>query len=144
MDAPTRPMAPGANVVCTFTNTATPPPAPDLGITKVGVVTSSALGQFITYTVTVTNQGTASAPGPIIVSDALPSTPAGLLFSGASGTCSGPPAGPIVCSSATVGDPAAPLAPGAQLTYTITLAVPAPTCVTLSMNSESPAAPVGS
>ena len=92
-------------------------PAPDLSITKVGVVS----GNTVTYTITATNNGTASAPGPIVMLDTLPSAPAGVLFSGAtasSGTCSGVGAGPIVCTSGTA------LAAGGQLTYTITLTVP--------------------
>ena len=99
------------------TNVVPPAPAPDLSITKVGVVS----GNTVTYTITATNNGTASAPGPIVMLDTLPSAPAGVLFSGAtasSGTCSGVGAGPIVCTSGTA------LAAGGQLTYTITLTVP--------------------
>ena len=93
------------------------PFAPDLSITKVGVVS----GNTVTYTITATNNGTVPAPGPIVMQDSLPSAPAGVLFSGATGsssTCSGVGAGPIVCTSGTA------LAAGGQLTYTITLTVP--------------------
>jgi uncharacterized repeat protein (TIGR01451 family) len=99
------------------TNVVSPAPAPDLSITKVGVVS----GNTVTYTITATNNGTVPAPGPIVMQDSLPSAPAGVLFSGATGsssTCSGVGAGPIVCTSGTA------LAAGGQLTYTITLTVP--------------------
>jgi uncharacterized repeat protein (TIGR01451 family) len=100
------------------TNTVSPAPAPDLSIAKVGVVS----GNTVTYTITVTNNGTLPAPGPIVMQDTLPTAPAGVSFSGATGsssTCSGLGAGPIACTSSTA------LAPSGQLTYTITLTVPA-------------------
>jgi uncharacterized repeat protein (TIGR01451 family) len=106
------------NRACT-TNTVPPPQtSPDMSITKVGVVS----GNTVTYTITATNNGTVSAPGPIVMQDSLPSTPAGVQFSGAtgsSGTCTGVGAGPIVCTSSSA------LAAGAQVTYTVTLTAPA-------------------
>ncbi len=105
------------NRACATNSVAAAAPAPDLSITKVGVVS----GNTVTYTITATNNGAVSAPGPIVMQDSLPSAPAGVLFSGAtgsSGTCTGVGAGPIVCTSG------ASLAAGAQLIYTITLTVP--------------------
>ncbi len=81
----------------------------DLKITKVGV----ASGQTVTYTLTVTNIGTATAAGPITVTDTLTPGTSGAVFSSMAGICSGGPSGPITCTSNT------PLNPGAFMTFTL-------------------------
>ncbi len=54
----------------------------DLAIRKVPSATSVATGQQITYTITVTNMGTAACPGPTTVTETVP---AGLSLVSASG-----------------------------------------------------------
>ena len=101
------------------------PVKPDLQITKTGVVTGPGV---ITYTITVKNIGTAPAPGPIVMTDQLPTAPAGVSFQGYSGTfgsgpgtCTAPNSGfgPVVCTQP------GPLAPGASQVANVVVHVPA-------------------
>jgi uncharacterized repeat protein (TIGR01451 family) len=68
-----------------FDLTAFTPPITDVSITKTGPP-SIAVGQNITYTITVTNAGPASAANTL----ADDVTPPGLIFVSNSGACSGP------------------------------------------------------
>jgi uncharacterized repeat protein (TIGR01451 family) len=94
-----------------------PPPVADLSITKVrtGGVGSVAPGAAVSYTITVTNNGTAGASN-VTVTDNLP---AGSTFGTAvpsQGSCAG--TGPVVC-------PLGSLANGASATIALTINAPA-------------------
>ena len=105
------------NSACVTTTVQPPTPTtrPDLKVTKVGVVS----GQTVTYTIAVTNIGTAPAASPITVTDTLTPGTSGAYFSSVSSGCSGPASGPVTCTYNSS------LAPGAPpLLYSIEVTVP--------------------
>ncbi len=112
-------LAVGDNVTCTFTNTKLPPvpSAPDLSVTKTSVVSY----QGITYTLTVTNNGTVPTVNPIVVTDTVVAAPANSVFNfnGYGTACAAAGANTAICTSAS------PLAAnGGQVTFTFGFFVP--------------------
>ncbi len=89
-------------------------PTADLRVAKADSPDPAFAGESLTYTITVANDGAASATG-VTVTDVLP---AGVSYTGGSGTCSESPAGRLTCA---VGG----LAAGTQTSFTITVAIPA-------------------
>lgn len=92
---------------------------PDLAITKTANTPDAALGDTVTYTLRVTNNGPAADPGPITVTDAVPGGLSGASASGSGWSCSGTSV--ITCTHP------GPLAAGASLP---------PITVTANRNSQ--------
>jgi uncharacterized repeat protein (TIGR01451 family) len=89
----------------------TAPPAADVAVVKTGPATGH-VGQSITYTITVTNQGPDTASG-VVLTDTLPKNAGFGSVSTTQGTCSSRPKNQVVtCSIGT-------LARGATATVTI-------------------------
>ncbi|MGH2597358.1 MAG: DUF7507 domain-containing protein [Actinomycetota bacterium] len=87
----------------------------DLQITKSDGVASVIAGTSTTYTITVTNNGPSTEPAGVVVSDAIP---AGTNGSESEANCA-IAAGTFTCTTT------AALAPGASVSYQLTLALPA-------------------
>ncbi len=94
------------------------PPQLDLAITKVHTGGAIRVGSTTGYTLTVTNNGPTSDPGPITITDTLPTGLTPVTAGGDGLTCA--IAGPTVTCTSN-----APLAVGASLTATITANVEA-------------------
>jgi uncharacterized repeat protein (TIGR01451 family) len=88
--------AAGANVVCTFTNTAIP--GADLSIVKTGSAASVRAGGVVTFTLTGTNSGPGAANGAVIRD--VPGTGLDCLTPSPTATCSA--SGGAACPAATV------------------------------------------
>lgn len=88
--------APGANIVCTFTNTAIP--GADLSIVKIGSAASVRTGGVVSYTLTAGNNGPGAANGAVIRD--VPGT--GLDCTTPSPTASCSASGGAACPGATV------------------------------------------
>src|SRR5208283_4627047 len=106
--------------------TITPSGAPALGITKshTGSFTQGQTGD--TYTITVTNSGTASTSGTVTVVDTLPTGLTATAISGTGWTCT---LGTLTCTSTTV-EAAGDSFPA--ITLTVNVAANAPASVTNS------------
>ncbi len=109
---------PANNQHCVPINVIEPVGKCDLAITKVPRPATVSTGQQVTYTITVTNVGTASCPGPTTVTETIP---AGLAFNSASGMgwSFTPGPGIIVCTYNS------PIPPGGNAYVTIVFTVTA-------------------
>ncbi|MGH2595871.1 MAG: DUF7507 domain-containing protein [Actinomycetota bacterium] len=101
-----------ANDSATDTDTVTT--SADLALTKSDGVASVVAGTSTTYTITVTNNGPSSEPAGVVLSDLIP---AGTSGSESEADCA-IVAGTFTCTTS------AAIAPGASLSYQLTLAVP--------------------
>jgi uncharacterized repeat protein (TIGR01451 family) len=75
--------------------------AADLSVTKTDSADPITVGQTVTYTMVVTNNGPSDAPG-VILTDTLPAGLNYVLATASQGTCSG--TGTVICSLGTIND----------------------------------------
>ena len=102
-----------ANDSATDTDTVTT--SADLALTKSDGVASIVAGTSTTYTITVTNNGPSTEPAGVVINDPIP---AGTVASESEPDCSIPGGTLFTCTTS------AAIAPGASLSYQLTLAVP--------------------
>ena len=100
----------------TDTETTTVQRHADLGITKSDLPDPVVAGTNLVYTITVTNNGPSNSTG-FVVSDTLPTGTSWVSFGGASAADCAEASGVVTCTHS--GD----LAPGASVTYTVTVLV---------------------
>ena len=106
----------------------------DLALTKTDGVASVVAGTSTTYTVTVTNNGPSAEPAGVVINDPIP---AGTVASESEPDCSIPGGTLFTCTTSVA------IAPGASLSYQLTLAVPpASAMVSLTNTASIASAPV--
>jgi uncharacterized repeat protein (TIGR01451 family) len=98
----------------------------DLALTKSDGVASIVAGTSTTYTITVTNNGPSAEPAGVVIDDPIPG---GTVASESEPDC--------VLAAAFTCTTAAPLAPGASLSYQLTLAVPPASAIVSLVNTVS-------
>jgi len=120
------------NQACVTNIVPAAPTPPDLSITKTGVVS----GQDITYTITITNNGTTAPTEPIHLSDLLTPFPAGTYYNFASGVGS--------CTAPVPGQPWDCVIPPENLGQPITIGIVIPAgggtvtnCATVTLAGEA-------
>jgi len=108
---------------CEFVSNPGPEQNPTLAIVKTGTATITQ-GGTVTYTVTVTNSGTAAAQN-VVISDDVDDSFTGVTATSTIGTCSVGGNNLVTCNVGT-------LSAGASVTITITATAPTGTCPTIT------------
>ncbi len=102
----------------------------DLSIVKSDGVASVVAGTSTTYTITVTNNGPSTEPAGVVIDDPIP---AGTTGTSTEPDCTDPAVFPFTFTCTV----SAPLAPGASVSYQLTLAVPSNSALVSLVNTAS-------